>query len=322
MRYRVRKSERLKKFGTTINSGSDKFGDYKILSKFPDYRIYSDGSIFSYRRKTIPKKLSFSINNAGYFQTCLTNIDNKAVQMTVHPIIAAAFHGPPNDDQVVRHLDSNPRNNNISNLKYGTVKENVHDSIDAGNFAKGEKQPCTTLTNKEVLCIAKDTRKQKEIAKDYKVSIKVVSDIKSGKTWSHVTNIEYTSERFIIDSEKAKDIFMSALSRKQIASKYNVSVHVVEQIQRQTSWYESTKNLERPSKEELEINKSLDRSRNKLTKEQIIEIYLDPRTPRTIAKEYPVCHSTIYSIQNGKNYRLITKHLNRDDHKKKEEGDV
>ncbi len=45
----------------------------------------------------------------------------------VHRLVAEAFHGPsPFPRAVVMHLDENPRNNSVDNLKWGTQKENLN----------------------------------------------------------------------------------------------------------------------------------------------------------------------------------------------------
>ena len=41
-------------------------------------------------------------------------------------LVCEAFHGPPKPDQVCMHLDENSRNNSVSNLKWGTQKENMN----------------------------------------------------------------------------------------------------------------------------------------------------------------------------------------------------
>jgi len=47
--------------------------------------------------------------------------------MKVHRLVCEAFHGPsPFGGAVVIHLDENATNNNPSNLKWGTQKENLN----------------------------------------------------------------------------------------------------------------------------------------------------------------------------------------------------
>jgi hypothetical protein len=50
--------------------------------------------------------------------------------MYVHELVLLAFEGnrPATIDRAeIRHLDGNKLNSNLSNLKYGTIKENVAD---------------------------------------------------------------------------------------------------------------------------------------------------------------------------------------------------
>lgn len=52
---------------------------------------------------------------------------------------------------VVRHLDGNSLNNTLSNLKYGTVKENVDDAFKHnGNYAEGTRNGRSKLTEDDV----------------------------------------------------------------------------------------------------------------------------------------------------------------------------
>lgn len=71
----------------------------------------------------------------------------------VHRLVLLAFVGAPaNSTQrsEVRHLDGNPANNNISNLLWGTVKENRADRRRLGEKAK--------LTKEQMLALQADIR--------------------------------------------------------------------------------------------------------------------------------------------------------------------
>lgn len=57
--------------------------------------------------------------------------------MYVHRIVALTFIGvPPFAKSEVCHNDGNRRNNHYSNLRWGTRKENVADSIRHGTFLR------------------------------------------------------------------------------------------------------------------------------------------------------------------------------------------
>lgn len=71
--------------------------------------------------------------------------DRKVKRFNVHRLVAIAFLDNPNNLPVVMHLDDNPTNNNVTNLKWGTTKENTntehHSRLlsEAGKKRTGEK---------------------------------------------------------------------------------------------------------------------------------------------------------------------------------------
>jgi len=100
--------------------------DYKILDEYPFYKIYSDGKIYSIKLK---KYISGHKNKRGYFSYTLYNKKGKRTHKGLHQLLAIAFIPNPNNHEVVRHLDDNKNNNSLSNLKWGTIKENIEDAI-------------------------------------------------------------------------------------------------------------------------------------------------------------------------------------------------
>ena len=62
--------------------------------------------------------------------------DGKAKIHGVHHLVAEAFLPNPDGLPIVHHLDDNPRNNHVSNLKWVTQKENVHYTIVTGKHGK------------------------------------------------------------------------------------------------------------------------------------------------------------------------------------------
>lgn len=61
--------------------------------------------------------------------------DGKRRVVYLHYLVVRAFHGTkPFPKAVTRHLDGNAQNNRPENLCWGTVRENVHDSIKHGTF--------------------------------------------------------------------------------------------------------------------------------------------------------------------------------------------
>ena len=72
-----------------------------------------------------------SVRKDGYCRVFL-----KRKTLYVHRLVLETFSGPaPTKTHVVMHKDDDPRNNDISNLSWGTQEENVLDMIRKGRFS-------------------------------------------------------------------------------------------------------------------------------------------------------------------------------------------
>ena len=100
--------------------------DYKILDEYPYYRIYPDGKVYSMKLK---KYIDGHKNKKGYYAFTLYDLEGKRKHKGLHQLLAMAFISNPHNYEVVRHLDDNKDNNSLSNLKWGTIKENIEDAI-------------------------------------------------------------------------------------------------------------------------------------------------------------------------------------------------
>lgn len=83
------------------------------------------GKVLSTRHSETGQHVYGRTDRQGYTTFSLGN--KKA--MFLHRMVLFAWVGPPPDRQICRHLDGNPQNNNLSNLKWGTHKENSADRI-------------------------------------------------------------------------------------------------------------------------------------------------------------------------------------------------
>lgn len=100
--------------------------------------ITPTGQVYCYYGKDINnnklffKKSVFMNKSNKYMYVSLRGIERQ-FQRRVHILIAEAFI--PNDDKnknIVMHIDNNKQNNNIENLKWGTVSENTQQAYDDG----------------------------------------------------------------------------------------------------------------------------------------------------------------------------------------------
>ncbi|MCA1806663.1 MAG: FAD-dependent thymidylate synthase, partial [Actinobacteria bacterium] len=113
--------------------------EWRSVPKFEGrYEVSSEGrvrSLINTRNKVRPEpylKVQ-SVANNGYPSVSLSG-DQKSTLRTVHSLVAEAFIGPRGDGIQVRHLNGNPLDSRLSNLCYGTQKDNSEDAIEHGRL--------------------------------------------------------------------------------------------------------------------------------------------------------------------------------------------
>lgn len=156
------------------------------------YKISNTGKLISIKGKNrIHKILAPCIQKStGYFYTTLNN--KKLVRhVRIHVLVAEAFLNKPNIMNVcVNHLDGNKLNNNVSNLEWTTLGDNIRHALNMGlSDTRGEKHVNSKLKSAEAYAI-----KYKMIGFSYKelgaifgVSHELINKIKSGRRWKHIT---------------------------------------------------------------------------------------------------------------------------------------
>ena len=112
------------------------------------YEVSNHGRVRSIERKVTdclgrtrtvkgqPKKTW--VDEGGYERVELCK-NNTRCGIGVHRLVAKAFKPTEREGVEVMHLDHNPLNNHISNLEWGTHKENVLATHSAGRGSNGNK---------------------------------------------------------------------------------------------------------------------------------------------------------------------------------------
>lgn len=115
-------------------------GDWEPVVGFENfYRISESGEVYSIRRSRLLKP---GTSSGGYPLYRLTDENKRLHSRKPHRMVAEAFIGPaPTGKDRVLHNDGNPLNNHVSNLRWGTARENNLDTIKHGkhNFASREQ---------------------------------------------------------------------------------------------------------------------------------------------------------------------------------------
>ena len=176
---------------------------YKELTEigYPGYRVSDDGLVWTRWKKqhlgSIGTKRYQSkewrrvvgcIDKDGYVIVSVKNDQCKLKDMRAHRLVLLAFVGECPDGMVCRHLDGNPSNNALSNLRWGTQKENSLDKERHGRGNKGEKHGNALLSEEQVREIKRlgKTVSQPQLAKMFSVSKGCIHDIVKNINWKHV----------------------------------------------------------------------------------------------------------------------------------------
>jgi hypothetical protein len=118
-----------------------------------NYLIHDDGRVQHSETGTVLKPWL-----AGGRFTVGFQRDGKRIDCKIHLLVLLAFVGPPGKNQVAMHLDADPTNNRLSNLKWGTRKENQQQMF-LDEHAHWQK-----LTAEQV----REIRRRKEAGETYK----------------------------------------------------------------------------------------------------------------------------------------------------------
>lgn len=170
--------------------------NYKIIDGFDGYRIGDDGSVWcrspingkgifwtAWRKKSPSQNGKY-----GHLRIDLY-LGGKRYVRYIHRLVLEAFVGPCPPGMECCHKDSDPTNNKVNNLRWGTHRSNTQDMIRHGRSARGEKNRNAKLTKGTVSSIRSDCDKgdsQRAIAKKYGITQSQVSRIATKKRWGHV----------------------------------------------------------------------------------------------------------------------------------------
>lgn len=92
---------------------------------YKNYEVSNKGRVRNKATKVILKPYK---NKQGYLQVGLME-NGKHYARRVHRLVAIAFISNPLNKETVNHKDGNKENNNVSNLEWNTIKENIDHSI-------------------------------------------------------------------------------------------------------------------------------------------------------------------------------------------------
>lgn len=144
------------------------------------YQVSNLGRVKSTRRRG-SKGAILRLNHTGKgYASILLHKDGVGIRRLLSRLILFCFVGPSDLDCL--HSDGDKTNNRLTNLRYGTAKENGQDSILHG-VNKGSRNGFSKLTEAQVEMIRLSSKTGTVLAQELNVSNACISSVRTGKTW-------------------------------------------------------------------------------------------------------------------------------------------
>lgn len=215
--------------------------ELKEIPGFPRYFAGTDGKIYSNTRNNM-RPMSPYMDRYGYL-ALKPRINGKMKTQGVHRLLALAFIPNPENKPQVNHKNGIKTDNRIENLEWATESENVKHAFDHGlvSARRGEDSNFSSITEEiaHEVCKLLEDRKLKdwEIMERLGVTRSVVSHMKGGSRWTHVSKNydipEPRSNSRQLPKEQVIDIcglLNAGHKPKEISDELGFKFHTVSQI--------------------------------------------------------------------------------------------
>lgn len=129
--------------------------NWKDIKNFDGYQVSDWGRVRSFINNRYGPSGEWHIlkpvlNPGGYPTVCLGRGNRKLVSR----LVAEAFIANPNKFPLVRHMDDNPLNNHVANLRWGTQKDNMQDCVKHGRLV-GDTRAAIESRKRKIIAISK-----------------------------------------------------------------------------------------------------------------------------------------------------------------------
>ena len=185
--------------------------DIIIDGNSTNYKVSNIGQVCN---KSTGKILKSGINDSGYSKINIYMTD-RATTKKIHRLVAQAFIPNPENKREVNHINGIKTCNWYKNLEWVTPKENKQHAIRMGLYdnasftKKGIERSQTKYSEELIHKICKDISKfhgPKYISEKYNVSRGIVSAIKRGRAWRHISKNYKFPPKHLIRLKKYKDM--------------------------------------------------------------------------------------------------------------------
>jgi hypothetical protein len=159
---------------------------WKPVPGWPGYEASNRGRAGSYRLKGYGKVvfsdtlhfLDPAATRDGHLRLCVSDIKNRQRSVYLHTFILVTFAGPQPKGYIACHDDGNPANNDTSNLRWDTHRNNILDKYRHGTF----RSALTPDQRTEIMRRVEAGESPNAIAADFGVHPNTVREASNRKT--------------------------------------------------------------------------------------------------------------------------------------------
>lgn len=171
--------------------------EHRNIATCPGYRVGNNGTAQScwkinrHELTDIWREVSLFPDRDGYMKFNAGTAEGKKKQFSIHRVVLEEFVGScPDGMQACHYPDGDKSNNRVTNLRWGTPKDNAIDREVHGHTLRGEKHGYAALTESEVVEIRKmyatGRYSQQMLAYLYFVTQSAIWMIVNEKNWKHL----------------------------------------------------------------------------------------------------------------------------------------
>lgn len=222
---------------------------FKIDKNYPNYKIFENGEIFSYTKN---KFLNKRISNTGYYFVELYD-GFRRTSKNIHRLVAENFIPNPFNLYTVNHINGDKLDNNVSNLEWMSLSENLSHAHASGlmdNLYKDFDR--LSEDDLEIIkLLTLEGASPVEISKAINRSVNLVYKVLSGKSpkylkvYETVKSVRIAHRQALVGSSNNQSkltecdvvlIRTSNLSADTLATKFNVNVKTIRDVLKRRTW--------------------------------------------------------------------------------------
>lgn len=125
---------------------------------------------------------------SGKYKVVLVNKKGKRVTESCGRLCARVFIRPPKENEVLKYLDNNQKNDHVSNLRWISRKECANNALKKQNYSnKGESNGMSKLNRlkvEEIRAMKATGVPNKTISNEFRISMANVTAIIQRRTWN------------------------------------------------------------------------------------------------------------------------------------------